>query len=418
MDISIDYARHLDETDPLKEYRKMFHIPPGSSQADKIYLCGNSLGLQPKTTREAILIELDDWARLGVDGHLEATNPWLPYHELLSANMAEVVGALNSEVVVMNTLTANLHLMMVSFYRPTVKKYKILIERKAFPSDIYAVASQLRFHGYDANDGIVILESESGDSDITREDFERTMQRHGEEIALIMIGGVNYYTGQYFDLPYITEIGHRYGCMVGFDLAHGAGNIFPDLHQCGADFAIWCNYKYLNSGPGAPGGVFVHERHADWGDRPRFEGWWGNNKKNRFTMLPKFESLIGAEAWQLSNPPILALAPIKASLEIFHQAGMNALRAKSKLLTSFALACLEQIDDNFNILIPADESARGCQLSLQMKQPDKRFFKALNAMDIVADWRDPDVIRIAPVPLYNTFEDVYNFADRLKSIKI
>lgn len=415
MDHTYEQAHKLDLADELADFRDRFHIPKNKEGKDKIYFCGNSLGLQPKSTKKAIEQELEDWANLGVDGHISGKNPWLPYHELLSEPMAKIVGAKKSEVVVMNSLTANLHLMMVSFYRPTKERYKIVIEHTTFPSDVYAVKSQLRFHGFNPAEGLIFLKPKSGQSLITKEDIDELLNAHGSEIALIMIGGVNYYTGQYFDLKYITDAGHKHGCVVGFDLAHGAGNIQPNLHEIGADFAVWCTYKYLNSGPGALSGAFVHEKHADWGDRPRFEGWWGTNKSNRFKMKHEFESISGAEAWQLSNPPIMAMAPIKASLEIFQEAGMDRLREKSKLLVEFALECLQDVDDTkIKILIPEDPEARGCQLSLQMQNPDKALFHALEARDIVADWREPDVIRIAPVPLYNTFEDVYKFSKILR----
>ena len=415
MEHTFEQARKLDLADELADFRDRFHIPRNKEGQDKIYFCGNSLGLQPKSTKKAIEQELEDWANLGVDGHLLGKNPWLPYHEALSEPMAKIVGAKASEVVIMNSLTANLHLMMVSFYRPASGRYKIVIEHTTFPSDVYAVKSQLRFHGYDAEDGLIFLKPKEGESIITKDDIDQLLDRHGEEIALIMIGGVNYYTGQYFDLKYITEAGHRHGCVVGFDLAHGAGNIQPNLHEIGADFAVWCTYKYLNSGPGSLSGAFVHQKHADWGDKPRFEGWWGTNKSNRFKMKPQFESLSGAEAWQLSNPPIMAMAPIKASLSIFEEAGMDRLREKSKLMVEFALECLADLpEDKIKILIPEDPEARGCQLSLQMQQPEKAFFHALEARDVVADWREPDVVRIAPVPLYNTFMDIYNFSNIIK----
>ncbi len=415
MENTIDQARQFDKDDELLLFKDRFHIPKGKDGIDKIYFCGNSLGLQPRLTREFILQELDDWASLGVDGHLEAKNPWLPYHESLAEPMAGLVGANPSEVVIMNSLTVNLHLMMASFYRPEKTRHKILIEHTTFPSDIYAVQSQLRFHGYDSREGLLLLKPKTGRTLITKEDIDEMMMDHGPEIALIMIGGVNYYTGQYFDLKYITQKGHDHGCIVGFDLAHGAGNIQPDLHNSGADFAVWCTYKYLNSGPGALAGAFIHEKHADWGDGPRFEGWWGTNKVNRFKMKSHFESLSGAEAWQLSNPPIMAMAPIKASLSIFEEAGMERLRAKSKLMVTFALECLKDIpEDKIKILIPEDPEARGCQISLQMLTPDKAFFHILESRNIVADWREPDVIRIAPVPLYNTFEEIYRFSEIIK----
>jgi len=415
MENTFDRARKLDLADELSDFKDKFHIPKNKEGKDKIYLCGNSLGLQPKSTKSIIEQELDDWADLGVDGHVNAKNPWLSYHEALSEPMAKIVGAKASEVVIMNSLTVNLHLMMVSFYNPVKGRSKILIEYSTFPSDVYAVKSQIRFHGFNPETDLLFLKPKDNSSLLTREDIDEMLALHGNEIALIMIGGVNYYTGQYFDLKYITDTGHKHGCIVGFDLAHGAGNIQPNLHETGADFAVWCTYKYLNSGPGALSGAFIHEKHQDWGERPRFEGWWGTNKTNRFKMKHEFESMLGAEAWQLSNPPILAMAPIKASLAVFEEAGMHRLREKSKLMVEFALDCLEDLpQDQIKILIPQDPEARGCQLSLQMQHPDKSFFHALEARDIVADWREPDVIRIAPVPLYNTFMDIYEFSNIIK----
>jgi len=415
MENTFDRARKLDLADELSDFKEKFHIPKNKEGKDKIYLCGNSLGLQPKSTKRIIEQELDDWADLGVDGHVNAKNPWFSYHEALSEPMAKIVGAKASEVVIMNSLTVNLHLMMVSFYNPVKGRSKILIEYSTFPSDVYAVKSQIRFHGFNPETDLLFLKPKDNSSLITRDDIDEMLAIHGDEIALIMIGGVNYYTGQYFDLKYITDAGHKNGCIVGFDLAHGAGNIQPNLHETGADFAVWCTYKYLNSGPGALSGAFVHEKHQDWGERPRFEGWWGTNKANRFKMKHEFESMIGAEAWQLSNPPIMAMAPIKASLAVFEEAGMHRLREKSKLMVEFALDCLEDLpQDQIKILIPEDPEARGCQLSLQMQHPDKTFFHALESRDIVADWREPDVIRIAPVPLYNTFMDIYEFSKIIK----
>lgn len=416
MQNSLDRALGLDAADKLSGFRQQFHIPVNKDGKEKIYFCGNSLGLQPRSTKAYLEQELDDWARLGVDGHLDGKNPWLPYHEALSAPMARVVGAHPSEVVVMNSLTVNLHLLMVSFYRPDAKRYKILIEHTTFPSDIYAVKSQLRFHGLDPDEALLFLQPSEGNMLIEKQDIDKVLEAEGERIALILLGGVNYYTGQYFDLRYITEQGHRYGCVVGFDLAHGAGNIEPDLHQCGADFALWCTYKYMNSGPGSLSGIFVHERHADWGGQPRFEGWWGTNKQERFMMKPQFQSLPGAEGWQLSNPPIMAMAPVRASLEIFEAAGMPALRAKSKEMVEFALSCLDEIDgDKINILVPDDPDSRGCQISLQVKNADKELFRCLEAHDVISDWREPDVIRIAPVPLYNTFSEIFHFSEILKA---
>jgi len=413
----IDFAKALDTQDTLKHYRDKFHIPKHKDGSDSIYFCGNSLGLQPKSTKDAINQELKDWADLGVEGHVFGKNPWLSYHELLTENMANIVGAKPIEVVVMNTLTANLHIMMVSFYRPSKTRYKILIEGDAFPSDKYAVESQLRHHGYDEKEGLILWNSRKDEELLRYEDLETILKEHGHEIALIMIGGVNYYTGQFFDLKRITDLGHKYGCAVGFDCAHGAGNVNLDLHNSGADFAIWCTYKYLNSGPGSISGVFVHERHAYNKDLNRFTGWWSHNKETRFKMRDEFDMLPGAEGWQLSNPPILSMAAIKASLDLFAEAGMHNLIAKSKNLTGYFEFLVNEMDnDSIKIITPSNPKERGCQLSIQVKNADKSLHEKLTKAGIISDWREPDVIRCAPVPLYNSFKDVYRMVDKLKSI--
>ena len=413
----LDQAIRLDEQDELANYRSKFFIPKDANGNDLIYLCGNSLGLQPKTTRKYIEQELSDWANLGVEGHTEAKNPWLPYHEFLTNSMAELVGAKPIEVVVMNTLTANLHFMMVSFYQPTNDRYKILIESDAFPSDKYAVESQLRHHGYDDNEGLILWKPREGEELLRYEDLEKILEEQGHEIALIMIGGVNYYTGQYFDLKRITSLGHAHGCAVGFDCAHGAGNVKLDLHDSNADFAIWCSYKYLNSGPGSLSGCFVHERHAHDKDLNRFTGWWSHNKSTRFNMRHEFDVLPGAEGWQLSNPPILSMAAIKASLDIFHEVGMDKLIKKSRNLTAYFEFLLKQLgEDKVRIMTPTNPEERGCQLSIQVKNADKTLFDKLTRSGVVSDWREPDVIRCAPVPLYNSYQDVYHMVERLKTI--
>lgn len=414
---SLAFAQAMDRQDPLAHYRQQFHLPRQEDDTPYLYLCGNSLGLQPTRTQAYIDQELRDWATLGVEGHFHARNPWMPYHEFVTETMAEVVGAKPQEVVVMNTLTTNLHLMMVSFYRPTAARYKILIESDAFPSDRYAVESQARFHGFDPADAILELQPRAGEEIIRNEDIQQLIEQEGPQIALIMIGGVNYYTGQYFDLEQITKWGHQQGCLVGFDLAHGAGNIFPNLHECGADFAVWCTYKYLNSGPGSLGGCFVHERHANRKDIPRFAGWWGHNKETRFNMRYDFDPIPGAEGWQLSNPPILSLAAIKASLDLFAEAGLPALRAKSEKLTGYLEFLLNQIpSDRINIITPTDPRQRGCQLSIQVQNSDKSLFDQVTAKGVIADWREPDVIRVAPAPFYNTFEEAYRFVDILEDL--
>jgi kynureninase len=414
---SLEFARRCDTEDPLSHYRKKFHIPKDKSGEELIYLCGNSLGLQPKTTSEYIGKELEDWANLGVEGHTEAAHPWLPYHEFLAKKMADIVGARPSEVVVMNTLTTNLHLMMVSFYQPTDKKYKIVVESDAFPSDKYAMESQLAFHGFNPKDGLVQWKPRKGEELCRFEDLEAIMKEQGDSIALLMIGSTNYYSGQSFPLKEITELGHQYGCMVGFDLAHGAGNIYPDLHESGADFAVWCSYKYLNSGPGSLGGCFVHERHANNQNLKRFTGWWGHNKQTRFNMRHEFDPLPGAEGWQLSNPPILSMAAIRASLDVFAEAGFKNLREKSIKLTGFLEFLIDELHyDRINIITPRNPDERGAQLSIQVKSANKKLHKKLTEAGVISDWREPDVIRVAPAPLYNSFEDVYHFAERLKHI--
>ena len=380
-------------------------------------MTGNSLGLQPKQTKAYVNQELEDWATLGVEGHFHAKNPWLNYHEVLGEQMANVVGAKPIEVVVMNSLTANLHFMMVCFYQPTKKRYKILIEADAFPSDKYAVESQLQHHGFNAEYGLVLWKARKNEELLNYEDLESILEKQGEDIALILIGAVNYYTGQFFDLKRITELGHKYGCMVGFDCAHGAGNVALNLHDSGADFAVWCTYKYLNSGPGSIAGCFVHERHAYNKNLNRFAGWWSHNKETRFKMRDEFDQLPGAEGWQLSNPPILAMAAIKASLEIFNEVGMDKLIKKSKRLTGYFEFLLKQLgSETFKIITPSNPDERGCQLSIQVKNANKSLHNKLTEAGVISDWREPNVIRCAPTPLYNSFQDVYYLVEQLKTI--
>lgn len=414
---TLAFAQQCDREDPLAHFRSKFLLPKDDKGNPQIYLCGNSLGLQPVTTKQYIENELTDWAKHGVEGHTDAEHPWLPYHEYLTNSMAKIVGAKPSEVVMMNTLTTNLHLMMVSFYQPTKTKYKIVIESDAFPSDKYAMESQLKFHGFDSKEGLVLWTPRDGEDLCRFEDLEKIMEEQGDEIALLMIGSTNYYSGQHFPLKKITELGHSHNCMVGFDLAHGAGNIQPDLHNTGADFAVWCSYKYLNSGPGSLGGCFVHERHADNKDLNRFAGWWGHNKETRFNMRHEFDALSGAEGWQLSNPPILSMAAIRASLDIYEEAGFDTIRAKSEKLTGYLEYLLDELDnDQIHIITPRDKAERGCQLSIQVKNANKDLHTKLTKAHVISDWREPDVIRVAPAPLYNNYEDVFEFVERLKNV--
>ena len=413
----LEYALNRDQKDSLRPYREAFHIPKDDKGNDWLYFTGNSLGLQPKTTKAAVEQELKDWANLGVEGHYQAKNPWMPYHEYLTDSMAKIMGAKPIEVVVMNTLTANLHFLMASFYSPTKKRPKILIESDAFPSDRYAVQTQLEFHGYDPKDCLIEWSPRAGETLLHIEDLESLLEKQGAEIALLLIGGVNYYTGQYLDLKKIAELGHAKGCKVGIDLAHGAGNIQPDLHTSGVDFAAWCTYKYLNSGPGSLGGVFVHQRYAHDMNLKRFAGWWSQNKTTRFDMRQALDITPGAEGWQLSNPPILSMAAIKASLDLFNEVGMEALREKSIQLTGYLEYLINELNNpDIEIITPKDPNQRGCQLSIRVKNIDKTLHKKLTEKHVITDWREPDVIRCAPVPFYNSFEDVYHMVEILKTL--
>lgn len=401
------WARAQDQADDLREYRGRFLVPP-HGDSEQVYLCGNSLGLQPRATRQALLDELDDWARLGVEGHVHGRHPWLSYHSEVRDALAEVVGALPSEVVAMNSLTVNLHMMMVSFYRPTRERHAILIERKAFPSDRHAVASQLAFHGYDPDEALIELDGDEPGGAVSLAEIERALHEHGSRIALVLWPGVQYLTGQAFDIAAITQLAHAQGCAIGFDLAHAAGNIVTNLHDSGCDFAAWCSYKYLNSGPGAVAGCFVHERHART-ELPRFAGWWGHREDTRFQMRPEFEPAPGADGWQLSNPPIFALAPLRVSLEIFHRAGMQRLREKSKRLTGYLEWLIRtHLSDVLEILTPVEPERRGAQLSVRVRhgrEAGRSLFEYLVAHGVLGDWREPDVMRLSPTPLYNRFED-------------
>lgn len=403
----------MDRADPLAHFREKFFFPKAANGGQCIYLCGHSLGLQPKSAKSYLEEELEAWADLGVEGHFHAKHPWMPYHRLLRDQTAALVGAEPDEVVVMNSLTVNLHLMMASFYRPTPQRHKILVERGAFPSDQYAVKSQIRFHGFHPEQSLVELTPREGESCLRDEDIEAAIDREADSIALILIGGVNYATGQAFDMEAITKAGHKKGCIVAFDLAHAAGNLPLRLHNWGPDFAAWCSYKYLNGGPGCVAGCFVHERHARSWNLPRFAGWWGHDEKTRFQMGPDFHPMPGAEGWQLSNPPILALAPLRASMDIFTEAGMDRLRAKSVSLTGYLEFLLQrQASEKFSILTPSDQKRRGAQLSIRLGNAGRKICDQLTAEGVIGDWREPDTYRIAPVPLYNSYQDAYAFVRR------
>ena len=411
------WARAQDDAEPLRALRGEFLIPP-HGDGEQTYLVGNSLGLQPRGVRKALVDELDDWARLGVEGHLHARHPWLPYHREVRDGLAEVVGAEPVEVVAMNSLTANLHLLMVSFYRPTPERHAILIERNAFPSDRDLAASQIRFHGYDPAEALIELDADEHGGTLSMAAIERALTERGKHIALVLLPGVQYLTGQAFDLAAITKLAHAQGCVAGFDCAHAAGNIDLALHDSGCDFAAWCSYKYLNSGPGAVAGAFVHARHAH-AKLPRFEGWWGRNEATRFQMRPGFDPAPGAEGWQLSNPPILALAPLRVSLELFQRAGMPKLRVKSLLLTAYLAWLIEtQLGEVLEILTPLEPARRGAQLSVRVRagrDAGQSLFEYMVAHGVLGDWREPDVMRIAPAPLYNTFADCLRYAETVQA---
>lgn len=406
-------AREMDATDPLRKWRDEFHIPTAPNGEPVIYLCGNSLGLQPKRTRSILEQELDDWARLGVEAHFDGMRPWYSYHEQFRETGARLVGARPGEVVMMNSLTVNLHLMMVSFYRPTRERYKILIDYPTFPSDTYAVKTQIIHHGLDPADALTVMQPREGENTLRTEDIEHAIEREGDSIALVLLAGVNFFTGQFYDIPRITKAAQARGCVMGVDLAHAAGNVPLQLHDWNVDFACWCNYKYLNSGPGAVAACFVHERHGRNIDLPRFAGWWGNDPDSRFKMhlQPEFVARQGADGWQLSNPPIMALAPVVASMEIFDAVGMAALREKSLKLTGYLEFLLDQIPNKrYEVITPRDPAARGAQLSILAHDEPKALFKRLQQQHVVGDFREPNVIRVAPAPLYNSFHDVWRFA--------
>jgi len=415
-----EFALQQDKNDTLAKFRKRFHHPKINGE-QALYFTGNSLGLMPRAARAALETELSDWADLGVEGHFQGRNPWFNYHESLTPMMADIVGAQHPEVVCMNSLTVNLHLLFVSFYRPTPSRYKIISEGKMFPSDRYMLETQTRFHGFDPDDAIIEMQPREGEFLIREEDTLAMIDKHKHELAMVFFGAVNYFTGQLFSLSRLTSAAHAAGALAGFDLAHAAGNVPLQLHEWGVDFAAWCSYKYLNASPGNLGGVFVHERHAENFELPRFGGWWGHNKERRFLMENHFQPMAGAEGWQLSNEPILGMAVKKTSLEMFAEAGMPALREKSKRLTGFLEYVLHDIFPEgskirLQIITPTDPNQRGCQLSLKLAGIGKPFFEAMMAAGIVADFREPDVIRMAPVPLYNSYEDVYRVGQLLKHL--
>lgn len=414
---SLAFARKLDRQDALKRFRSLFHLPKVHRKT-AIYFTGNSLGLQPKSTRKFVNEELEDWATLGVEGHFHSRRPWLYYHQFSKKSLAKLVGGKPSEVVAMNQLTVNLHLMMASFYRPTKTRFKILIEASAFPSDQYAFESQAKFHGWDPDEAIIELCPREGEFTLRTEDILQEIEDNKDEISLVIFGAVQYYTGQFFDIKKITAAGHHAGAVVGFDLAHAIGNVPLQLHKDGVDFAVWCGYKYLNSGAGGMAGIFVHERHSQSSDLPRFAGWWGHNQNERFQMRKGFKPMSGADGWQLSNFPVLSGAAQLASLEIFDEVGMTALRKKSVMLTGyleFLLRAIPDSPDYFTIITPSAPNERGCQLSLLTAKNGKKIFDRITRAGVVADWREPNVIRVAPAPLYNTFEEIFLFVEIFKN---
>jgi kynureninase len=412
-----EFARQLDSQDKLNKYRDEFIFPKVNGK-NVIYFTGNSLGLQPKRTKAYVDEVMDDWANLAVEGHFYAEKPWWDYHERFAKPLGKIMGALPSEITVMNTLTVNLHLLMVSFYRPTKKRYKIICEEKAFPSDQYMFQSQVNFHGYKADDALIEIKRREGEHNIRLEDVLAKIKEVGDELALVLIGGVNYYTGQVFDMKTITAAGHEVGAVVGWDLAHAAGNIKLDLHDWDVDFASWCSYKYMNSGPGNASGCFIHKKHHDNPDLPRFAGWWGHNKERRFKMEPTFDPVHGADGWQISNIPILSLAPYLASVEMFDEIGMEAIIEKRDQITSYLEYILHEIDKevegSFEIITPTNPDERGCQLSVLLHGQGRSLFDYLMKNGVITDWREPNVIRFAPVPLYCSFEDMYDFGQILK----
>ena len=411
------YARHLDQKDELRKFRSQFHFPDSKTDHPVLYFTGNSLGLQPLTTKHEVQSVMNNWQTLAVKGHFQGEDPWIDYIEKIKPSMARVVGAQADEVAIMNTLTVNLHLLMISFYRPSETRFKILMEADAFPSDRYAIDSHVKSRGYDPHESVLLIHPREGEHLLREEDIMRVIEEKGDEIALVLLGGINYYTGQVMPMSKITEKAHQQGCMVGFDLAHCAGNILLSLHDWNVDFAAWCNYKYLNSGPGSIASIFVHDRHHTSKNISRLEGWWGNARNTRFLMEDEFDPAAGAEAWVVSTPPTLAIAPIKSSLALFDEAGIATLRKKSVKLTGYLEFLVKSIAGNrIRIISPTDPSDRGCQLSLQVKNADRSLYEQLIARGVIVDWREPDVIRVAPAPFYNSYTDVFLFYEILQDL--
>jgi kynureninase len=414
---TLEFALESDRKDPLRAFRERFYFPQVNGK-DAIYFTGNSLGLQPRSTQHYIVNELEDWATFGVEGHFHARMPWFSYQDFLTEQLAELLGARPVEVVSMNSLTTNLHLLMISFYRPNPGRYKIICEYDAFPSDLYAVQSQAAFHGFDPEQAVVYLKPRQGEVALRDEDVIAAIREYGDSVATVMLGAVNYYTGQFFDVEKITAAAHAVGATCGFNLAHAAGNVILKLHDWNVDYACFCSYKYLNAGPGGVSGIFVHERHAEDSSIPRLAGWWGNDPDTRFKMPRTFSPARGARSWQQSNAPVLSMAALKASLDIFREAGVDRLRAKSEHLTAYLEFIIRSLNASLpqpliRIITPEDPARRGCQLSLVFERHGKTIFQKLTERGVIVDWREPDVIRAAPVPLYNSFEDVFLFGQLL-----
>jgi kynureninase len=414
---TLAFAQQLDANDPLKEFRSAFLFPQHEGK-DAIYFCGNSLGLQPKATRDYILKQLDNWSAYGVEGHFKTDTPWMYYQKTTKDSLAKLIGAKPIEVVAMNQLTVNLHLLMVSFYRPTKVRYKIIMEGGAFPSDQYAMESQVRFHGFAPDDAIIELTPRDGEYTLRHEDILDAIEQHKDSLALVMMGGVNYYTGQFFPLKEITQKAHEAGAFCGFDLAHAMGNVPMELHDWEVDFAMWCSYKYLNSSPGGISGIYIHEKHSTNPDTPRFAGWWGYKEDIRFQMKKGYIPEPGAEGWQMSNVPVLTMAAHRAALDLFDEAGLSTLREKSLKLTAYMEYIVRETNkkigfEKFNIITPLEPANRGAQLSIICKEGGKIVFDKLTEQGVIGDWREPEVLRFAPVPMYNSFEDVYHFGQIL-----